>query len=111
MGKGKIRSSFGVLRFLKAGWTPELRKQQLEWFLTASNYRGGASFGKFIEFIRNDSLATFTEAERTQHAALIEKKAVRKSAIENLGALFAGRTPTVWKLEELSAECLKSLQR
>lgn len=91
------------LRFLKAGWTPELRTQQLEWFLTAANYKGGSSFDLFIEFIRKDSLATFTEEERDQLAELIEKKPERKSAIENVGAIFAGRTPTLWTLEELSA--------
>lgn len=90
------------LRFLKTGWTPELRTQQLEWFLKAANYKGGSSFDKFIEFIRNDSLSTFTEAEKTQLAALIEKKPERKSAIENVGAMFIGRTPTMWTLEELS---------
>ncbi|MDF1861073.1 MAG: DUF1080 domain-containing protein [Verrucomicrobiales bacterium] len=90
------------LRHLKAGWTPELRQQQLEWFLKAANYRGGASFTKFIEFIKNDSLATFTEAEKTEHAELIAKKPEVKSAIENVGAMFAGRTPTMWTLDELS---------
>ena len=90
------------LRMLKAGWSKELRTQQLEWFLKAANYKGGASFDKFIEFIRNDSLATFTEAEKTDLAALIAKKPERKSAIENLGAMFVGRTPTMWTLEELS---------
>jgi len=91
------------LRFLKAGWTPELRTQQLEWFLKAASYKGGSSFTKFIEFIRNDSLATFTEAEKATHAALIEKKPEIKSAIENVGAIFVGRTPTMWTLEELRA--------
>jgi putative heme-binding domain-containing protein len=90
------------LRHLKAGWTPELREQQLNWFVTAANYRGGASFSKFIEFIRTDSLASFTEAEKEQHAELIAKKPEVKSAIENVGAVFAGRTPTTWTLEELS---------
>ena len=91
------------LRMLKAGWTPALRTAQLEWFLKAANYRGGASFSKFIEFIRNDSLATFSEAEKTQLAELIAKKPETKSAIESVGAMFAGRTPTMWTLEELSA--------
>ena len=91
------------LRFLKTGWTPELRTLQLEWFLKAANYKGGASFDKFIEFIRNDSLATFTEAEKTQLSGLIAKKPERKSLVENVGAMFAGRTPTIWTLEELSA--------
>ncbi len=90
------------LRFLKAGWTPELRKQQLEWFLKAANYRGGSSFDKFIEFIRNDSLNTFSETEKTQLATLIAQKPERKSAIEHAGAMFEGRTPTMWTLEELS---------
>ncbi len=90
------------LRFLKTGWTSDLRKQQLEWFLKAANYNGGASFTKFIEFIRNDSLATFTDAEKKEHAELIAKKPVRKSAIELSGEIFVGRTPTLWKLEDLS---------
>jgi putative heme-binding domain-containing protein len=91
------------LRFLKTGWTPELRTQQLEFFLKAANYKGGSSFDKFIEFIRNDSLSTFTDAEKTKFAELIAKKPERKSAIENVGAIFLGRTPTMWTLDELSA--------
>ena len=91
------------LRMLKTGWTKELRTAQLDWFAKAANYRGGASFTKFIEFIRDDSLATFTEAEKTEFAALIAKKPERISAIENVGAIFAGRTPKLWTLEELSA--------
>ena len=98
------------LRMLKTGWTPELRTQQLEWFLKAANYKGGASFDKFIEFIRNDSLATFTQAEKTQLAKLIAKKPERKSAIENVGAIFVGRSPKVWTLEELSAAASKGMK-
>ena len=91
------------LRFLKAGWTPELRQQQLELFLKAANYKGGASFAIFIDFIRKDSLATFTPEETAQFAELIAKKPEVKSAIENVGAMFVGRTPTMWTLDELSA--------
>ena len=91
------------LRFLKTGWTPALRQAQLNWFLQAANYRGGSSFTQFIQFIRNDSLATFTDAEKQQHAALIAQKAVVKSPIENAGAMFAGRTPKAWTLAELDA--------
>ena len=98
------------LRFLKTGWTKDLRKQQLEWFLKASNYNGGASFAKFIEFIRNDSLATFTGAEKKEHGKLIAKKPEKKSAIELSGAIFAGRTPTMWKLEDLSPAAQNSMK-
>ena len=90
------------LRFVTTGWNKDLRTAYLEWFLKAANYRGGASFEKFIEFIRNDALSTFTEAEKTELSALIEKNPERISAIENVGAVFAGRTPTMWTLEELS---------
>ena len=89
------------LRFLKAGWTPDLRKQQLEWFLKAANYQGGASFTKFIEFIRNDSLATFTDAEMALHADLIAQEPESMSVIENLGAMFAGRSMTDWTMDDL----------
>jgi putative heme-binding domain-containing protein len=90
------------LRVLKTGWTKELRTAQLEWLLKAANFRGGASFEKFIEFIRTDVLATFTDTEKKDLAALIEKKPEHKSTIEALGAMFAGRTPKNWTLEELS---------
>jgi putative heme-binding domain-containing protein len=91
------------LRVLRTGWTQDLRKRQLEWFLRAANYRGGASFSKFIEFIRNDSLETFSSEERQSLAELIARKPETKTVMENVGAVFAGRTPTVWTLEELSA--------
>ena len=93
------------VRMLKAGWTPELREKQLDWFVKAASYRGGSSFGKFVEFIRNDSLATFTPEELARHEKLIAlaKNPPVKSAYENVGAMFAGRTPKNWTLDELSA--------
>ncbi len=98
------------LRMLKAGWTKAARAAYLEWFLKAANYRGGASFDKFIEFIRRDALATFTDQEKTELAELIEKQPVRKSAIANAGEMFTGRTPTVWTVEELSAAAQTGLK-
>jgi putative heme-binding domain-containing protein len=98
------------LRMLKTGWTPELRTAYFEWFLKAANFRGGASFDKFIEFIRTDALATLTEAEKVQLAAVLARQPVRKSAIENLGAVFAHRTPKEWTLDELSAKAQAGLK-
>ncbi|MDQ3621147.1 MAG: c-type cytochrome [Verrucomicrobiota bacterium] len=91
------------LRMLRAGWTPELRTAYFEWFLKAANFRGGMSFDRFIEFIRRDALSTLTDAEKTALASLLTRKPERKSPLENLGAIFAGRTPRNWTLEELSA--------
>lgn len=99
------------LRFLKTGWTKELRTQQLEFLLKAANYKGGASFAIFIDFIRKDSLATFTPEENAQLAELIAKKPEAKSAIENVGAMFVGRTPTMWTLDELSAAAKTGMKK
>lgn len=90
------------LRMLKTGWTMDTRTAQLEWFLKAANYSGGASFDKFVEFIRTDSLATFTPDETKKLAALLAKKPERKSPIEVAGEVFKGRKVTEWKLDELS---------
>lgn len=91
------------IRMLTAGWTPELRTAQFEWFLTAANYRGGASFEKFIQFIRDDAVATLSESEKTTLAAILAKKPERKSALEHLGEVFSGRESKKWELAELSA--------
>lgn len=98
------------LRMLKAGWTKETRTAYLEWFLRAASFRGGASFDIFIQFIRNDALNTFTESEKVELAALIERKPIRKSALENAGAMFAGRTPNAWKLDDLVELAQEELQ-
>ena len=62
------------LRNLKTGWTHELRVQYFNWFLKASNYRGGASFTKFIEFIRNDAVASLNPTEQKKLADCSPKR-------------------------------------
>ena len=98
------------LRMLAAGWTPETRTAQLNWFQKAANYSGGASFDKFVEFIRTDSLKTFTPAETQQLAALIAKVPERKSPVANAGEIFQGRPVTNWTLDELSAAAKTGLK-
>ncbi len=90
------------LRMLDRGWTPATRKAYFEWFHKAANFRGGASFAKFIEFIQTDALATLSPAEKAALAPVLEKKPEVKSAIVNLGDVFAGRTPRAWTLDELA---------
>ena len=91
------------IRMLTTGWTPETRTAYFEWFLMAANYKGGASFDKFIEFIRNDAVESLTAAEKESMAELLARKPEKKTAQENLGAVFEGREETKWTLEELSA--------
>ncbi|MDG1894423.1 MAG: c-type cytochrome [Fuerstiella sp.] len=99
------------IRMLTAGWTPELRTVYFEWFLKAANYKGGASFDKFIEFIRTDAVASLSESEKESMAELLAKKPVKKSALENLGEIFAGRSMTEWTLDELSAAARSDLKK
>ena len=91
------------LRFVKIGWTKNLRREYLEWFLKAANYRGGASFAKFIEFIRNDAVASIPAADKAGLKDILDKKAARKSPLEILAEALAGRSYVKeWKLDELS---------
>jgi putative heme-binding domain-containing protein len=96
------------LRNLKTGWTTALRTAQFNWFLKAANYRGGASFEKFIEFIRTDAEATLTAAEKTALADVLAQKPVKKSPLEALAEALAGRTMVKeWQLEELATAAEK----
>ena len=90
------------IRMLKSGWTPELQTAYFEWFIKAANYRGGASFEKFIQFIRDDAVASLTRSQKKSLKAILAKKPVKKSAIENLGEIFEGRAAKKWTLDELS---------
>ena len=98
------------LRNLKTGWTHELRVQYFNWFLKASNYRGGASFSKFIEFIRNDAVASLNKEEKVELDALLKKKPVSRSPAETMAQAMAGRTfVKQWTFEELSKHASKGL--
>ena len=91
------------LRMLKAGWNKKLRTSYFNWFLKAANYRGGASFSKFIEFIRNDAVASLSEAEQSEFKALLAKKPESKTPFEIMAESMIGRKYVKqWTLDELS---------
>ena len=52
-----------ALKNVSNGWTPELRKQFFTWFAKARNFKGGASFGGFLNNFRNEALAKITDAD------------------------------------------------
>ena len=100
------------IRFLKAGWTTELRTAQFEWFLKAANYRGGASFEKFLEFIRTDAEATLGADEKTALQTVLAKKPEKKSPLAQMAEVFAGRTTvTDWKLDTLAPAVERGLKK
>ena len=91
------------LRMLKTGWTTALRTEQFNWLLRAANYRGGASFEKFIEFIRTDSEASLSDTEKTTLKELLAKRPEKKSPLQAIAEALAGRTVVKeWKLDELA---------
>jgi len=91
------------LRMLTNGWTNALRTDYIEWFLKASNYRGGASFQIFIDNIRKDVEASLTAKEKTDLAEVLSRKPVVKSSLEAAMSALAGRTNfTNWTLDDLS---------
>jgi putative heme-binding domain-containing protein len=100
------------IRFLKAGWNTDLRTAQFEWFLKAANYRGGASFEKFLEFIRTDAEASLSASEKTALATVLAKKPEKKSPLAQMAEVFAGRTTvTDWKLDTLAPAVERGLKK
>ena len=100
------------LRMLKAGWTPESRTAYFSWLnKAASTMRGGASFEKFIEFIRTDAVGTLNDDEKAALAEVLAEKPVRKSPLEGLSTYFAGRPKTEWSLDELAGAAQTGLKK
>jgi len=55
-----------LLRNLQVGWTPALREEFLNWFITANDqYSGGNSFKSYLGQIRADAINSIPEAART----------------------------------------------
>ena len=57
-----------VLRSATTGWTPKLRTEYFSWFPRTRNWKGGSSFGGFIQNIRTESLVNVSD--RTERASL-----------------------------------------
>jgi len=64
-----------ALKNVSNGWTPALRKQFFNWFAKARNFKGGASFGGFIENFRKESLKRIeNEGFRSEMDTLSKQK-------------------------------------
>ncbi|MCB1230930.1 MAG: c-type cytochrome [Verrucomicrobiae bacterium] len=62
------------LRHLKAGWTHDLRADYFRWFVQAAGYKGGASFGLFVENMKQTALENTPEEEKIALKEIIEAK-------------------------------------
>lgn len=87
-----------ALRHLKAGWTPELQETYFDWFVRASGYRGGASFGLFVSNIKNDAVAHLSEADKARLEPVLTRKPEG-----SVNPFAAKPRPLVkeWKMEDL----------
>lgn len=63
------------LRNLKTGWTMDQRRQYFGWFNEAAAMRGGNSFSRFLENIRQEAIANLTDEEKTALGELLTAKA------------------------------------
>ncbi|MHA3770278.1 DUF7133 domain-containing protein [Verrucomicrobiota bacterium sgz303538] len=64
-----------VLREAKGTWTPQQREYYFGWFNKARSYKGGNSFTKFLERIKDQALANVPEAERGALANVLNPQA------------------------------------
>ena len=66
-----------ALKNATQGWTPKLRRAYFSWFGKAQNFKGGASFGGFIENFRKESLDKITDNAERSVMDTLSKKAVK----------------------------------
>jgi putative heme-binding domain-containing protein len=89
------------LRMLKAGWTPELRKHYFEWFVKAESYRGGMSFGGFLNQVKNDAIANLSDSDKVALKTILETKP-KSSPITGIDP--ARTVVKNWKMDDLTVK-------
>ena len=93
------------LRMLKEGWTLKEREEYFKWFLKASNFKGGNSFGGFMDNIKRDAIATLSADQKAALKPILEAKPEPMS-------VFTGPARPVYKqykMEDLDPLLEKSL--
>lgn len=86
------------IRLLKTGWTHELQEDYFKWFLRAANYRGGASFDKFVQYIKDDAVKILSDADKLALKAILEAKPERKAP---MFTATPRKLVKEWKMDEL----------
>ena len=100
-----------ALRKLNTGWTTDLRRQYLEWFHKAANYRGGANFGMFMADIKKDATDALSDQEKIALKNVLEKEPSKQSPMEAIMAAMAGRSfVKEWKVADLAPVVQKGLK-
>ncbi|MBI1372775.1 MAG: c-type cytochrome [Phycisphaera sp.] len=79
-----------TLRLLLVGWDEALARKYFAWFDRAAGYNGGASFEKFVEYIRNGAIANLSADEKEKLKDVLSAK---PKAPASPFALLATRKP------------------
>ncbi len=100
------------LRLLRVGWTPTLAERYFSWFHKAAHYRGGASFGKFVAYIRNDALDRLSAADKLRLKPILyasPEPAIPTGFVAAMEILGARDFSKEWTVADLAPN-LQSLQ-
>jgi putative heme-binding domain-containing protein len=90
------------LRVLRTDWTPELRRQYFEWLAQTFSWRGGGTFARFLQRIRDDSVSAAPELERAALRRLLAAAAKKIVAPDyRLGS--DRRVVREWTTDDLTA--------
>ena len=95
-----------ILRNATEGWTPPLRREYFEFFVTASGHPGGASYSGFLELIRDEAADTLAPAERRSLASLLGQSLVAPPPDDVTPPAGPGRK---WSREEAAGVVARSL--
>jgi putative heme-binding domain-containing protein len=60
-----------ALRAIKNGWTAEQKSEFMNWFAKAVQWRGGASFTGYLNYMFDTALQTYTEADKTMAYGMV----------------------------------------
>jgi putative heme-binding domain-containing protein len=86
------------LREVKEGWTDATRRAYFQWFYDIATARGGASFGGFIENIRQVAMKSLSDLQKKELGDLVGPPPAPRDPLENL----APRKPIkAWVVDEL----------
>lgn len=69
-----------ILRNLEGGWSLDQRRTYFSWFIQAQKYKGGASFRRFVQNIKQDAVDLLSASEGKALADVLNAKAVEDVA-------------------------------
>lgn len=93
-----------VLHSVKNGWTNELRKRYLNWFVQSAKYAGGSSFRTYLTNIRRKFAGELAETERESLKELVEVSLDPVDPYQQLKARPLVKKWTMNDLQDISLE-------